>query len=197
LRVPLETYLNGSTGKVFSLVASVPFSPIDIDLSLLARGEWNAFCDRFRIWHVPSVDGQNGKPASYVMVRKFDPEQGVLMFAHIVMNLDPFGAGSEPPPTFMVGILCNDEVKARSVLGAMLEVPPIFHKRSEITLVERKWRTDPETIARFAANVFAATSSAMPGDKVYRLKLEPPSDFMAKINGALDSWWADKNQQGA
>ncbi len=75
-------------------------------------------------------------------------------------------------------------------------VPPIFHKRSEITLLERRWRTDPETVARFAANVFAAKSSMMPGDKVYKLTVEPPADFMAKINSGLDSWWVDKNQPG-
>ncbi len=126
LRIPLETYLNGGTSKVFSLVASVPFSPIDIDLSLLARGEWNAFCDRFRIWYLPGIDGQNEKPVSYVMVRKFDPEQGVLMFAHIVMNLDPVATERGPVSNFTVGILCNDEVKARSVLGAMLDGPSDF-----------------------------------------------------------------------
>lgn len=192
MRIPIETYLESVNGKVYSLVVSVPFTPIDIDLSLLARGEWNASCDRFRIWYLPKIEGQNAKPISYVMVRKFDPEQGILIFAHVNMNLEAIVTKGEPGQNFTVAILSNDEVKAHSILGAMLGIPPSFHKRSEISMVERKWRSDPETVARFASNVYGAVSNLVPGDKIYKLKVEAPPDFMAAINPGIDKWWADE-----
>jgi len=58
LRVSLGSYLQSDRAKVFSLVADVPFSPLDIDLGHLARGEWNPHTDRFRLWYLPEEAGE-------------------------------------------------------------------------------------------------------------------------------------------
>jgi hypothetical protein len=151
LRMLLEGYLRGETmTKVYSLVAAVPFSPVDVDLNILARGEWDAVKDRMRIWFLPRTDGPNDKPSCYVMIRKFDQRQAVLVCVHIVMNLDVGEEGDQP--LFTIGILSNDDIRARAVLGVFLGVPPIFHRRSEITLIEGKWRDDPGAVMRYAAN---------------------------------------------
>jgi hypothetical protein len=39
MRVPLETYITEGGANVYSLVVAVPFTPIDIDVGLLARGK--------------------------------------------------------------------------------------------------------------------------------------------------------------
>jgi hypothetical protein len=186
MRVPLEGYLRGETKKVYSLVAAVPFAPVDIDLNLLARGEWDALSDRMRVWFLPRTEGQNDKASCYVMLRKFDPKQEVLVCAHVVANLDA-GAGQD---FFTIGILSNDDVRARATLGVFLGVPPIFHKRSEVSLVEAKWRAEPEAVMRFAANVYSVLTSQMnPEGKVYQLKFEPPPDLLASLKPNLDNWW--------
>jgi hypothetical protein len=172
------------------LVASVPYSPVDVDLNLLARGEWNASTDRLRVWFLPATEGQNDKPSGYVMIRKFDQGQGVLVCVHVVMNLEA-GAAKNGQPYFTIGILSNDDIRARVVLGIFLGVPPIFHKRSEIALIEGKWRTDPSTVMRFAANVYSVFASPMGHEgKAYQLKFEPPADFMASLKPNLDNWWS-------
>ncbi len=176
--------------RVYSLVASVPFSPVDVDLNLLARGEWDASKDRLRVWFLPVTEGQNDKPSGYVMIRKLDQGQGVLVCVHIVMNLGT-EAAKNGRPYFTIGILSNDDIRARAVLGIFLGVPPIFHKRSEVSLVEAKWRTEPEAVMRFAANVHSVlTSETGPEGKVYQLKFEPPADFMASLKPNLDNWWS-------
>ena len=71
---------------MFSLVVSVPFSPLDIDLSRLARGEWNALADRFRVWYIPKERGKDGEPMWYVMGRKVEHEEGVLVYGNIVVD---------------------------------------------------------------------------------------------------------------
>jgi hypothetical protein len=186
--VPLEGYLRGEISRVYSLVASVPFSPVDVDLNLLARGEWDASKDRLRVWFLPATEGQNDKPSGYVMIRKLDQQQGVLVCVHIVMNLGA-GATRDGQPYFTIGILSNDEIRARAILRIFLGVPPIFRKRSEITLIEGKWRTDIATVMRFAANVHSAIESQGGPGGVYRLKFEPLVDLLASLKPGLDSWW--------
>jgi hypothetical protein len=188
LRVPLESYLGRELPSVYSLVAAIPFSPVDVDLNVLARGEWDALTDRFRVWFLPKAEGQNDKSSCYVMIRKFDQQQAVLVCVHIVANLEA-GEGKDAQRYFTLGILSNDDIRARAILGIFLGVPPIFHRRSEITLIERKWRTDPATAARFASNVYATVAGkAGPGGEVYRLRLEPASDLLANLK-PLDVWW--------
>jgi len=84
--------------RVYSLVASVPFSPVDVDLNLLARGEWDASKDRLRVWFIPATEGQNDRPTCYVLIRKLDQRQGVLVCVYIVMNLGA-GEGRRVNPT--------------------------------------------------------------------------------------------------
>jgi hypothetical protein len=189
LRVPLESYLSKDGSKVYSLVARVPFSPLDIDLGHLARGEWNTLTDRFRVWNLPR-EGDGGATVCYVMVRKFDPEDGVLLYGHMVVNIGKNPDASEPW-SFTVGIMSNDEVRARSMLNSMLEIPPSFHKRSEVRLVEGKWRRDQEVVMRFLANVHSVLANLAPdpGGKMYTMKFEPPPGMMGQLTKGLGAWW--------
>jgi hypothetical protein len=188
LRVPLETYLQGTGARVYSLVVRVPFSPIDIDLGHLARGEWNALTDRFRVWYLPREDNVAGHPLCYVMVRKFDPKDGVLLYGHFVVNTEAKGDGKSEW-NFTVGIMSNDEIRARAALNSMLDIPPSFHRRNEVRLVERRWRSDPEAVMRFLANVHSTLAQLEPSGKVYTLKFEPPPGMMGQLTKNLGAWW--------
>ena len=188
MRIPLQAYFQDTKAKVYSLVVEVPFSPLDIDLGRLARGEWNALTDRFRMWYLPRSDGAEERPVCYVMVRKFDPEDGVLLYGHLVVNLESRGAG-ERPRNFAVGIMSNDEVRARFMLNSMLDIPPSFHRRSEVRLIERKWRSDPEALMRFQANIHSTLARLEPTGKRYLLKFEPPPGMMGELKRNLGSWW--------
>ena len=186
MRVPLQAYVRGEGAKVYSLVVGVPFSPLDIDLGSLARGEWNASTDRFRIWHLPS-EGEGKPSVCYVMVRKFDPKDGVVVYGHMVVNASAT-SGAEGGRSFTVGIMSNDEVRARVMLNSFLDIPPSFHRRSELRLIEKRWRGDPEAVLRFLANVHSATSTPDSG-RVYTLKFEPPPEFMREMKRNLGAWW--------
>ena len=189
MRVPLGAYLREQGAKVYSLVVDVPFSHLDIDIAYLARGEWNPLCDRFRVWHLPSDDGE-GPPVCYIMVRKFDPKEGVIVYGHIVVNTERRARG-EDGRSFAVGILSNDEVRARVMLNSLLDIPPSFHRRSELRTVERRWRSDSETVMRFLANVHSALSQSAPdpGGEAHTLRFEPPAELMGELKRNLGSWW--------
>ena len=190
MRVPLETYLTMNGAKVYSLVAGVPFSPLDINLGHLARGEWNPLTDRFRVWYLPREGEADSQPVCYVMIRKFDPQDGVLLYGHVVVNIEQ-RVRAEDPRSFTVGIMSNDEVRARSMLNSMLDIPPSFHRRSEVRLIERRWRSDPEAVMRFLANIHSAMTRQVqnPGEKVYTLKFEPPPGMMGELKRNLGTWW--------
>lgn len=188
LRIPLQAYLQGTGAKVYSLVVGVPFSPLDIDLGRLARGEWNPLTDRFRVWYLPTEEGEEGHPVCYVMVRKFDPGDGVLLYGHMMVNIE----GKDDPSKqwgFTVGLMSNDEVKARSMLNSMLDIPPSFHRRSEVRLIERKWRDDPDALMRFLANIHSTMAQLAPSGRVYSLKFEPPAGMMGEMKRNLGTWW--------
>lgn len=190
LRVPLASYLEGRPVSVYSLVATIPFSPLDVDLSRLSRGEWNPETDRFRIWYMPSEAAGDGQPVCYVMVRKFDQKDGVVVYAHFVINMSDKSDGKQK--LFTVGVLSNDDVRARSLVNSLLEIPPSFHRRSEVKLIEKKWRSDPDPKLRFVANLQSALVGAQPNPSgiVYKTKLEPPSDMMRRIARGMESWWS-------
>jgi len=189
LRIPLDSYLAKDGARVYSLVAAAPFSPLDLDLGRLARGEWNALTDRFRIWNLPQA-GEGGHPVCYVMVRKLDQHDGVVLYGHVVLNT-VFKPDSPDPRSFTIGILSNDEVRARSMLNSMLDIPPAFHRRKELTLLEHRWRGDPEAVMRFLANVHSALANLVPGPsgKVRMLKFEPPPGVMGQLTRNLGAWW--------
>ena len=190
MRVPLAAYLSTNNAKVYSLVVKVPFSPLDIDLGHLARGEWNSLTDRFRVWFLPKAEGSDDQPTCYVMIRKFDPEDGVLLYAHVVINTDP-ELSAEKPLSFTVGIMSNDEVRARFMLNSMLDIPPSFHRRSEVRLLERKWRSDSDAVMRFVANIHSATAQLAPNPsgRAYTLKFEPPPGVMGELKRGMGAWW--------
>jgi len=169
-------------------VVDAPFSPLDIDLGHLARGEWNALTDRFRIWYLPRGDEPEERPVCYVMVRKFDSQDGILLYGHMVVNMEVKN-GDERPKSFTVGILCNDEVRARSMLNSMLDIPPSFHRRSEVRLVEGRWRNDPEALIRFQANIHSTLARLEPSRRGCVLKVEPPPGMMRELKRNLGSWW--------
>lgn len=189
MRVPLEAYLRGQGTKVYSLVAGVPFAPLDIDIAYLSRGEWNPRTDRFRLWYLPDEDGE-GPPVCYLMVRKFDPKDGVIVYGHVVVNTRHKGR-EDDGRSYTMGILSNDEVRARVMLSSILDIPPSFHRRSELSLVEKRWRSDPEAVMRFLANVHSALSRSAPnpGGKVYTLKFEPPPGLMGELKRNIGAWW--------
>lgn len=185
----MEAYLRGQGTKVYSLVVEVPFAPLDIDIALLSRGEWNPIADRFRVWYLPDETG-GGPPVCYVMVRKFDPKDGVIVYAHIVINTRP-KRGEDDGWSFTAGIMSNDEVRARVMLNSVLDIPPSFHRRSELRLIERRWRSDPDAVMRFLANVHSALSKPAPdsGGETYSLKFEPPPGFMREMKRTMGAWW--------
>ena len=191
MRVPISFYPRPGA-KVYSLVASLPFTPVDLDLGRMARGEWNPLVDRFRFWFIPGIDGKNDKTLCSVTVRKFDADSETLVFMHIVPN---FGAtiGREiRQPEFDVGILCNDDIRARSVLGATLDNPPAFHRRRELRLIERRWRDDPSAVMRFFANV-QSLASLDPGAAPESVKVDEPStaEALAILKEGMEGWWKD------
>jgi hypothetical protein len=190
MRFTLETYLNGEECKVYSLVASVPFSPLDLDLGLLARGQWDAMRDRFRFWYLPKAGGQNDdNPVCYLMIRKFDPEQDILVYLHIVVDLSA-KVGEDNQSFFMLGILSNDDVRARSTLGTIFDIPPVFHRRSEVRLVEKRWRSDVEALTRFRANVYSVlAASRKTDDKLFTLNVTHSQDIFGKIKENVGEWW--------
>ena len=123
-----------------------------------------------------------------MMLRKFDPAEGILVYGHIVVNLAAKGREADAS-NFTIGLMSNDDIKARSTLNAMLEIPPSFHRRSEVRLIERKWRSDSEAVMRFLANIHSAMAQLSPSGKVYTLKFEPPPGMMGELKRNLGVWW--------
>jgi len=75
------------------------------------------------------------------------------------------------------------------MLNSMLDIPPSFHRRNEVKLIERKWRSDPEAVMRFLANVHSSLAQLEPSGKVYTLKFEPPPGMMGRLTKNLGAWW--------
>lgn len=188
MRVPLEMYFHGGQARVYSIVAAVPFSPIDIDLGHLARGEWNALTDRFRIWYMPGEVGRDDTQLCYMVIRKFDPHNGVITYAHVIVNLNTSNH-NRVKSNFTVGILSNDDIRARYTLNAMLEIPPAFHRRNELQLLERRWRTDQDVVFRFATNIHSTLARPGRGGVPYKLKLELPPGMTDQLRRNVGEWW--------
>lgn len=168
------------------MVATVPFSPIDIDVGRVARGAWDPLTDRFRVWYIPGEGKQ--RPVCYVMFRKLDKEDGVVIYGHMLVNME---ADAGQNTMFTVGLLSNDDIKARSMLNFMLGVPPSYRRRSEVRLIEAKWRSDQNALLRFVANVDSAMMNLSPGPKgsVYKISLEPSNADMRELARGMSAWW--------
>ncbi len=126
---PLSAYQSGG-GKVYSLVARVPFTPVDLDIGRLARVKWDALTDRFRLWFIPKIEGRDDKPLCHFTLRKFDCEADVLVFMHVVPKLKALFRDDSEQDHFLAGVLSNDEVRARSSAGHPSGVSPKV--RSEV-----------------------------------------------------------------
>lgn len=186
MRVPIHTYLTEGSARVYSLVAAVPYSPIDIDLGRLSRGEWNPITDRFRIWYLPRNEARDPRSDCHLMIRKFDVQDQVLVYEHVVVNPRTHsGCGSSS--NFTVGIMSNDNIRARATLNSMLEMPPSFHRRNEIRLIERRWRRDPYAIMRFTVNVRSVTF--VKGKGVTHLGTRLPPGVVADMGRSMRGWW--------
>ena len=77
------------------------------------------------------------------------------------------------------------------MLNSTLDIPPSFHRRSEVRLVEHKWRRDQDAVMRFLANVlsdFARQANNASG-KVYALRFDPPPGMMGELKRNLGAWW--------
>ncbi len=189
MRVPLSVYQRGE-GRVYSLVARVPFTPVDLDIAWLARGEWDALSDRFRFWFIPRIEGRNDKPVCHFTVRKFDREGDVLLFMNIVPKLEALLSEDSSQEHFVVGILSNDDVRARAALSSFLDVPPSFHRRQEVRLIERRWRDDPGAVMLFLANVHSVTSASVHGSvSSLRVAGQPAMDALAALKEGMVGWW--------
>ncbi|MBI3841024.1 MAG: hypothetical protein HY297_03600 [Thaumarchaeota archaeon] len=188
-RVPLSSYPREGS-KVFSLVARMPFTPLDVDIGRLARGEWDALRDRFRVWFIPRIEGRDDRPLCNFTVRKFDRESDVLLFMHLTVNLDAVYRPNRGQDNFVVGILCNDDVRARTALGTMLDNPPSFHERREIRLIESRWRRDPPALMYYLANVHSVQSASSQG-VVSSVKVsgEASEDVLAMMKEGMGGWW--------
>ena len=186
MRVPIGKYLDGERTRVYSYVVAVPFSPIDIDITHLTRGEWNAAADRFRLWYMPG-DGAAGSQLCYLVVRKFDPRTEVLVYMHIVVSLNAEGGAGRP--SFMMGVLSNDDVRSKAALNAIVGIPPVFHRRTELRVVEHRWRTDPEAVLRFTANAHSVLAGVGPGAVAFNLKFELPPGITDEFRRNLGAWW--------
>ncbi len=167
-----------------------PFTPVDLDIGWLARGEWDALRDRFRLWFIPRIEGRNDKPLCHFTVRKFDREGDVLLFMQIVPKLEAVLSEDSSQEHFMVGILSNDDVRARAALSAFLDVPPSFHKRRDVRLIERRWRNDPQAVMLFLANVYSVTSASQQGSvSSVRVGGQQATDALAALKEGMVGWW--------
>jgi hypothetical protein len=126
------------------------------------------------------------------MIRKLDPHNEVQTYAHVMVNLNGHGEG-ETSPSFVVGILSNDDIRARTAVNAMLEIPPVFHRRAELQPIERKWRSDPDAVLRFAANVHSAIAQMGAGGQAYELKFEVPPGLTEQLKQNMGAWWQNPN----
>ncbi len=123
-------------------------------------------------------------------MRKFDREADVLVFMHVVPRLEAALKEGSEQEHFTVGVLCNDDVRARVALGALLDIPPAFHRRREVKLVERRWRSDPRAVMFFLANVHTATSASENGRMVsVQVGGRPGLDVMAALKEGMGGWW--------
>jgi len=121
------------------------------------------------------------------MIRKLDPHDMILVYAHLVFNIaKPDSAGDS---TFTLGILSNDDVRARAALNSLLDIPPSFHRRNEVRILEKKWRDDGNAVMRFTANVHSVMATSIPGATFRSVSIEPPPDALKELKRGLGTWW--------
>jgi hypothetical protein len=123
-------------------------------------------------------------------IRKLDKEAGVLVFMHLVPKLEAVLRDDSEQAHFVVGVLSNDDVRARAALGALLDVPPAFHRRREVRLVEHRWRDDPRAAMFFLANVHSAVGAQGWGRMVsVHVGGESGVGVMAAMKDEMGTWW--------
>ncbi len=109
---------------------------------------------------------------------------------NIVPKLEAVLSEDSSQEHFVVGILSNDDVRARAALGSFLDVPPSFHRRQEVRLIERRWRDDPQAVMLFLANVYSVTSVSPQGSvSSLRVAGQPAMDALAALKEGMVGWW--------
>lgn len=151
-KYPLDTYVGSGSGTpVFRLHARASFSPLDVNLTFLARSGWNQSVDRLRLHTEQQPDVPSGHPIAQIMgrlrphllIRRLDRDEDC--FAAIQASIDG-----------EITIFSNDSEFARLVLaGIFLECPPSFHTVDELEISD-EWKTDGETKALFAGMLTGA-----------------------------------------
>lgn len=128
------------------------------------------------------------------MVRKFDQPEEALAVAHIVVNLSETERARS---SFTIGIMSNDDAMARNMLNTTLGIPPVFHRRDELKMVEDRWRTDPDAVFRFVANLHSVTANhegSETGGAVYELKFDLAPEAKSEFARGLGGWWGPGGQ---
>ncbi len=126
-------------------------------------------------------------------MRKFDREADVLVFMHVPPRLEASLKEGSEQEHFVVGVLCNDDVRTRSALGTLLDIPRAFHRRRGVKLIERRWRSDPRAVMFYLANVHSATSASEDGRMVsVQVGGRPGLDVMAALKEGMDGWWDEE-----
>jgi hypothetical protein len=148
---PLSDYSSMSPSvPVFRLEASSHFSPLDVNVTYLARSGWNQAVDRLR-FHTEQQNIPTNHPLAdaighfgiHLLIRRLEKEEDRF----VSMQTSIKG---------QVVILSNDAPFARSFLqGVFLECPPAFHTHDELDIAE-EWRSDAETKALFAGMLIGA-----------------------------------------
>ncbi len=177
---------------VYSLVARIPFTPVDLDIGRLARGEWDPLKDRFRFWFIPTIKKLGDGPVCNFTIRKFDPDGGVLLFMHLTANHDATIQEDQEADSdhFVLGILCNDDVRARAALGSVLDIPPSFHRRKEVRLIESRWRRDSPVTMYFLANVHSVMSAGSEGPRAsFKVEGTASEEILATLKDGMKGWW--------
>jgi len=145
-KYPLSRYIEtASAPVVFRLRAEPQFSPLDVNLSFLARSGWNQSVDRMRFHFEHDFAGHTKHPMTQVMGR-LAPH---LLIRRLDRDEDRFGSVHISVQGEIV-ILSNDAEFARALLrGIFLECPPSFHSLGEFKITEDA-QSDGETKAMFA-----------------------------------------------
>lgn len=149
---PLASYTeHGSNAPVFHLHAKAQFSPLDVNITFLARSGWNQAVDRLRFHTDHPSRSNSGHPlaqalssfAPHLLLRRLDRDQERFGAIHAYID-------------GQIMVFSNDAEFARSLLaGVFLECPPSFHAKEDLEITE-EWRTDEQTRALFAGMLAGA-----------------------------------------
>ena len=76
------------------------------------------------------------------------------------------------------------------MVNSMRSIPRSFHKRSDVRLKERRWRSDSDSLMRSLVNIHSTITQMAPNPSgmVYTQKFEPPSGVMGELKRGMGAW---------